>query len=455
MTLRKSSAISLGDEARLAAALLGEERCVDVRDRVLGDVGEQALEGGELPDRHVVLGDLATHVDVELHGDRAGEGREDPAELLDEVDAGAHLLGDRAAGDVDGIRHEVAAEREAHRPRHGDTGLLLGLVGRRAEVGRHDDRLVGEERAVGARLLGEHVDAGAGDATLGDGVGEGLLVEHAAAGGVDDAHGRLDLGERLLADEADRLGGLREVDRDEVALGEQLVEGDEAGAELAGALHGDVGVVGEDLDAEALEPLGDELADAAEADDADLLLEELDPAVLAALPGAVLQRLVGRGDVARAGEEQPDGELGGGGDVRGGGVDDHDAGLGGGLDVDVVEPDTRAGDDLEVLRGTDGLGVHLRGGADEHRVDAGEGREELVAVGPVDLAHLEVRAEGVDGRGRELLGDEDDGLGHETVPLSVLRSVLGRSAGCRCPGGRGPSPGPVRALRHAAGPGPP
>ena len=101
------------------------------------------------------------------------------------------------------------------------------------------------------------------------------------------------------------------MDRDEVALGEQLVEGHEPGTELAGALHRDVGVVGEDLDAEALEPLGDELADAAEADDADLLLEQLDAAVLAALPGAVLQGLVGRRDVAGAGEQQADGELGG------------------------------------------------------------------------------------------------------------------------------------------------
>ena len=389
----------VGHQARLAAALLGEQRGVDVGDGVLGDVGEQALERGELPDRHVVRGDLAAHLDVELHRHRAGEGGEHPAELLDEVDAGAHLLGDRAAGDVDGIRHEVTAQGQAHRLRHGDTGLLLGLLGRGAEVRGDDDRLVGEERAVGARLGGEDVEAGAGDAPLGDGVGEGLLVEHATAGGVDDAHGRLDLGERLLADQADRLGGLGQVDGDEVALGEQLVEGDQAGAEHAGALHRDVGVVGEDLDAEALEPLGDELADAAEADDADLLLEQLDAAVLAALPGAVLQGLVGRRDVAGAGEQQADGELGGAGDVGGRCVDDHDAGLGGGLDVDVVEADAGAGDDLQAPGGGDGLGVHLRRGADEDRVDVGEGREQGPAVGTVDVADLEVRAEGVERRG--------------------------------------------------------
>ena len=111
----------------------------------------------------------------------------------------------------------------------------------------------------------------------------------------------------------------------------------------------DVGVVGEDLHAEALEPLGDERADPAEADDADLLVEQLDAAVLAALPRAALEGLVGRRDVAGGGQQQADGELGGGGDVGGRRVDDHDAGLGGGRDVDVVEADTGAGDDLEVL----------------------------------------------------------------------------------------------------------
>ena len=154
----------------------------------------------------------------------------------------------------------------------------------------------------------------------------------------------LTLVQRLLADQAEGLGVLGQVHGDEVALLEQLVEGDQLGAELAGALGRDVGVVGEDLHAEALEPLGDELADPAEADDADLLVEQLDAAVLAALPRAGLEGLVGRGDVAGGGQQQADGELGGGGDVGGRGVDDHDAGLGGGRDVDVVEADAGAGD---------------------------------------------------------------------------------------------------------------
>ena len=147
---------------------------------------------------------------------------------------------------------------------------------------------------LGGRLGGEDVDAGAGDAALGDGARQGGLVDDAAAGGVDDAHRGLDLGERLLADEAERLGRLRQVDGDEVGLGEQLVEAHELDAELAGLGAASVGVVGDDLHAEALEPLGDEGADAAEADDADGLVEQLDAGVLAALPRPRLEGRVGR-----------------------------------------------------------------------------------------------------------------------------------------------------------------
>ena len=181
-----------------------------------------------------------------------------------------------------------------------DAGLLLGLLGRGAEVRRHDDRLELEERRLGGRLLGEDVETGAGHPTVADRVGQGQLVDDAAARRVDDPHGRLDLLERLLADEADGLGRLGQVHGDEVRLGEQLVEPDEAGTELAGLGRGRVRVVGEQRHAEPLEPLGHERADPAQADDADRLVEQLDAAVLAALPRTALEGRAGRRDVAGA-----------------------------------------------------------------------------------------------------------------------------------------------------------
>ena len=154
------------------------------------------------------------------------------------------------------------------------------------------------------------------------------------------------------------------------------------------------------------------------------------PALRAWLAGAMLR--------AR-GQQQADRELSGRGDVGGGGVDDHDPGLGGGGDVHVVETHPGAGDDLEALRGRDRLLVHLRGRAHEHRVDVGQGGQELVAVRAVAVADLEVRAEGIDGGGREFLGDQHDRLGHVSSPSVWVTD------------GRG-TPRPVGSAVEAGGP---
>ena len=330
-----------------------------------------------------------------------------------ERDARPDLLGDHATLDVDRVGDQLTGEGEADRARDGDAGLLLRLVGRGAEVGRGDDVLELEQRAVGARLRGEHVEPGRCDAALLQRGVESVLVDDAAARGVDQHQRRLGLGQLLAADQAGGLGSLGQVDRHEVGLGEQGVEVDEAYAHLGGTAGLDVGVVGDHGHAERREPLGDEHPDAAEADDADGLLVELDAGVLRALPLPVLQRGVGGREVAGGGEHQPHCQLGGRDDVGGRCVDDHHAGLGGGLDVDVVETHARAGDDLEVAGRGERLGVHLGGGPDQDRVDAGDGREQLLAVGAVAVPDVEVGPERLDGGGAQLLGDEHDGPGLE------------------------------------------
>ncbi len=125
-----------------------------------------------------------------------------------------------------------------------------------------------------------------------------------------------------------------------------------------------------------------------------------------------------------AGDQQATGQLGSGDDVGGRGVDDHHAGLGGGGDVDVVQADARAGDDLQLLGDRQGLGVHLGGAADEDRVHIGDGGQQLGAVRTVAVADLEVRAQRVNGGGRQLFGDQNDGFAHDSVSLTVRFSPV-------------------------------
>src|SRR5690606_1252668 len=105
--------------------------------------------------------------------------------------------------------------------------------------------------------------------------------------------------------------------------------------------------------------------------------------------------------------------------------DNHHACLRGCRNVDVVQSDAGAGDDLQLLGGSEGLRVDLRRRAHEDRVDVSDGREQLGAVGAVAVADLEVRTERLDGSGAQLFGNEYDGLAHGRLPRSTV--VGGRS----------------------------
>ena len=203
-----------------------------------------------------MVGDLAERLDVDPHDGRVGETAGDRADLLGQRQHRLDGLVELAALDVDRVGDELAGQRQANRPRDGDAGLLLRLVGRGAEVRQRDHGLEGEQRRVGAGLLGVHVEAGAGHAAVDEGRVQRRLVDDAAASGVDDVDRGLDLVQLGVADEADRLGGLGQVHGDEVALGQEVVEGDHPDAELSGARGLHVGVVGDELDAEGAAAAG-------------------------------------------------------------------------------------------------------------------------------------------------------------------------------------------------------
>ena len=124
--------------------------------------------------------------------------------------------------------------------------------------------------------------------------------------------------------------------------------------------------------------LGDELPDAAEAEDAERLLVHLDPAELAALPLAALQRRVRLRDVAHLGEQHRDRVLGRRDDVRLGRVGDDDAALGGGRHVDVVDADPGAADHLQAVGALDHVRGQLGGRADHDRVVVADRRRQLL-----------------------------------------------------------------------------
>ena len=197
--------------------------------------------------------------------------------------------------------------------------------------------------------------------------------------------------------------------------------------------------MGHDLHPERRGPLGHQLADAAEADDAEHLVGQLHALPAAALPAPLDQGGVGLRDVAGLGEQQRHGVLGGGEDVRLRGVHHHHALGGGGLGVDVVEPDPGPPDHHEVLAGGQHVGGDGGGRPDDQRVRPRHGLEELLR-GEVELEVDLVAggAEPIEPAVGDLLGDQDPRHGRRvwSAPAETRQPVGRPGSGRTGPGRR-------------------
>ena len=337
----------------------------------------------------------------------AGELDRKPAELGRERDVRAEHLEVLGADDrdVDGVRDEPAFERRHHLLGDDQARAVLRLVGRGREVRGRDDVLEPEQLPF-VRLGREDVERGARDLAGADRLGQRRLVDELASRGVDDPDAVSHLRDHVGADEPARVVGQRQVQRQEVGRGEDLLHGlGVVGAELAEPLRRDERVVADDSHAEPERPPGDLAADPAEAEHAERLVGELDAAPARALPAALLQRRVRLRDVAGERDEQPDRVLGRRDDGRVGCVGDDDSPPRRRVQVDVVDPDPGPPDHLQPLGPLDHRRGQLRRRADDDRVVAADDLlERRVAV----LVDLEARAQQLDARrersapGREL-----------------------------------------------------
>ena len=262
----------------------------------------------------------------------------------------------------------------------------------------------------------ERVDRGAAEPAVADRVGERLLVDDAAAPGVDRAACRASRARAPPAFTSPMVSRrLGRVDRHEVAGRDELFDrGHELHAELARAIGAHERVVRDEPHAERVRALGDEHADAAEADDAERLAVQLDALPLRAVPLPGLEVGVRLRHVARLREQQRERVLGRREDVRLRRVDDHHAAprrLG---DVDVVEADAGPADDDEVGARGEHLGGDLRRAADHQRGRARRPRPSSCCRREAGL-HVDVEAGGahrVEPAFGERFGDEDAG-GHD------------------------------------------
>ncbi len=95
-----------------------------------------------------------------------------------------------------------------------------------------------EQRTFRRRLLGEHVERGAGDLSRLKRLGQRRLVDEPAARAIDQAHALFGQLERFGIDDVAGLVGQRRMQRDEIGAAQQLVELDLLDAEIERALVG-------------------------------------------------------------------------------------------------------------------------------------------------------------------------------------------------------------------------
>src|SRR5581483_2353610 len=271
-----------------------------------------------------------------------------PGEIPARADVGVDVgAGPAATGERDGGVHRLLPADGAE------------AVGEAADVGSEDHVGAADQRVIGrGRLLLQHVQAGAGDPAVVEGADERLLVDDAAAGGVDQDRGRLHQAQLALPDQVAGTAGERDVDREEVGPGQQLVERDAARVVTVEQVGGDERVVGEQRHLEAAQTGGERAGGVAEAEQADGLAAQVavGQGVLA-VPGAGANQAVMDRDLADEREPEANDVLGEAlaGGVRG--VGDHDPARGGGEDGDVVhaaagaDDGAAAGEDVEVVGG--------------------------------------------------------------------------------------------------------
>ena len=250
------------------------------------------------------------------------------------------------------------------------------LDGCRPHMGQQDRIVQFDQLGIDRRLVLEDVEAGAGHLAGSQHAGQGVLVDHLAAAGVDDDGGRL---QQLQAPRREQVIGcrrVRAVDRDDVHAGQHLVEALPIGRLQLGLdvrVH-PAPVVIMHREAEALGPARHRLADAAHADDA----QALAPDAMAqhrgrapAGPVAGAHQVLALAQPPRYGEDQGHGHVRRvlGQDARG--VGHGDAAHARGLEVDMVDAGAEGGDEAQLLAGL----------AENPRVDAvGHCRHEDVGL---------------------------------------------------------------------------
>ena len=181
-----------------------------------------------------------------------------------------------------------------------DGNADLRFYGRSTEV-RRDDDIVHANEGIDVRrkrFRRKYVDGSAGNVTALQGISQGIDVEDGTARDVDDPHAIFHFGNFILTDKACRFLGQRRVHRNVVRPFEEGIQVDGFNAELFKPFFGNIRVIADGLHFHGLHPFCNPRADAADTDDAEGLILELNARKGLAVPVAGHQGIMSLRNVA-------------------------------------------------------------------------------------------------------------------------------------------------------------
>ena len=258
-----------------------------------------------------------------------------------------------------------------------------GLVGSEHHVGHHEqtsqhvvvDHLVAAVFVEVVSLFFIHVETGRADALGAQALDEVFGVDELTAAGVDNHHAGFHLGDALGVDDVLRFGREGAVERDDVALGVELVEFHDLHIILLRKFVIGIEVVGQDVHAETAQNFDEFLGDAAHADETGRFAVHVETEEAFELEIAFARAVDGAIDFAVEREHERHSILGHGVGRIGRHAHHVDA-VFGSFEIDVVETGTAQGDELHAVAHefVDDGGVALGVDKDAHHVGAlGEG----------------------------------------------------------------------------------
>ncbi|MNJ41194.1 hypothetical protein D3C77_361120 [compost metagenome] len=226
-------------------------------------------------------------------------------------------------------------------------------------------------------LLLEYVEGRAGHDALIDRIHQCQLIDYAAASAVDNAHAflhhlKLRTGNHML-----RLRRQRCVDRHEVGVAYNFVDGGKLHAQLLGALLRHERIIAEDVHAERFGAFGNFAADAAHAEYAQLLVAQLNAEEFA-VPSSLNRLGVSLRNMAGKSHHHCKSVLACRNRVAVRSVDNDDTAFSCRIQVDVIDADACAADHFQIGSGFHDFLGDFRLAANEQSVIAGNDLDKLI-----------------------------------------------------------------------------